>query len=229
MRLVVIIAFSIFIIIPILVAFPAPHPNPTAMLQDPTPVTSSNALQFFRLVGRLKTTKRTGWINHGVDLPESIADHMYRMSMLAMLITDPNIDKDRLVKVCLVHDLAESIVGDITPTDVRFTAEEKRRLEQDAMNKITADIGQAQIASELVGLWEEYENGLTAESRLAKNLDKYEMIVQADEYERSQNMRLDTFFESTRQSFTHPEVYAWAEELWAEREKRLRAVDGEQL
>ena len=74
-------------------------------------VEPTKALDFFRLVGKLKTTKRTGWVNNEVMLPESIADHMYRMSMLAMMITDPTIDKDRLIKICLVHDLGESIVG----------------------------------------------------------------------------------------------------------------------
>ena len=74
-------------------------------------VDPGKALDFFRLVGKLKTTPRTGWVNNEVISPESIADHMYRMSMLAMLITDPVIDKNRLIKICLVHDLGESIVG----------------------------------------------------------------------------------------------------------------------
>ena len=54
-------------------------------------VNTINALNFFHLVGKLKITKRTGWVNHNVNLPESIADHMYRMSILAMLITDPKV------------------------------------------------------------------------------------------------------------------------------------------
>lgn len=65
----------------------------------------------------------------GVSLPESVADHMYRMSMMAFLITDPLVNKDKLQKICLVHDLAESIVGDITPYD-GITKEEKRKLEE---------------------------------------------------------------------------------------------------
>lgn len=206
------------------------YSTPTTVAPDAaSPVGSSNALQFFRLVGKLKTTKRTGWVNHQVQLPESIADHMYRMSMLAMLITDPSIDKDRLVKICLVHDLAESIVGDITPTDVRYTAEEKRRLELEAMDKIGSDVGHAGIAAELKGLWLEYEDGQTAESKVAKQLDKYEMIVQADEYERAQDMQLKTFFDSTRHAFTHPEVCAWAEELWTQRDRRLRGEAASEL
>ena len=76
-----------------------------------TQVDPAKALDFFRLVGKLKTTPRTGWVNNEVTSPESIADHMYRMSMLAMLITDPVVDRNRLIKICLVHDLGESIVG----------------------------------------------------------------------------------------------------------------------
>lgn len=82
-----------------------------------TPVDAGAALKFFNTVGKLKTLKRTGWVNNEVFEPESVADHMYRMSMLGFLITDPAVNKDRLIKVCLIHDLAESIVGDITPYD----------------------------------------------------------------------------------------------------------------
>jgi putative hydrolase of HD superfamily len=44
------------------------------------------------------------------------------------------------------------------------------------------------------------------EAEVARQLDKFEMIVQADEYEREQGMRLESFFRSTKDSFTHPEV-----------------------
>ena len=64
-----------------------------------------------------------------INLPESVADHMYRMSMLSFLITDSTIDKNKLMKICLVHDLAESIVGDITPFD-GVSIEDKRQLEE---------------------------------------------------------------------------------------------------
>jgi putative hydrolase of HD superfamily len=70
---------------------------------------------------------------------------------------------------------------------------------------------------------DKYYSTWIMQARVAKNLDKYEMIVQADEYERAQNMRLDTFFESTRHSFTHPEVKAWADELREQRDLRFRA------
>lgn len=62
-------------------------------------------------------------------MPESVADHMYRMSMLSFMVTDASINKDKLIKICLVHDLAESIVGDITP-HCGVSKEEKKRLEE---------------------------------------------------------------------------------------------------
>ncbi len=79
-----------------------------------SPVLPSNALKFFQVVGNLKGLKRTGWVNHEIPLPESVADHMYRMSMLTFMITESGVNKDRLMKICMVHDLAESIVGDVS-------------------------------------------------------------------------------------------------------------------
>lgn len=92
-------------------------------------VDPANALKFFEVVGKLKLLKRTGWVNHETNLPESVADHMYRMSMMSFMITDPALNKEKLMKICMVHDLAESIVGDITPNDP-ITKEEKRQLEE---------------------------------------------------------------------------------------------------
>jgi putative hydrolases of HD superfamily len=62
------------------------------------PIAPTNALQFMRVIGQLKTLKRTGWVNNDVMLPESVADHMYRMAVIAMLLTDDRLDKNRLVK-----------------------------------------------------------------------------------------------------------------------------------
>lgn len=187
-----------------------------------TTVPATNALGFFRTVGKLKTLKRTGWVNNDVFEPESVADHMYRMAMLGFLISDTAVDKDRLIKVCLVHDLAEAVVGDITPLD-GVSKEEKRRLEETAMKQILGDIGNDTVAAELMALWLDYEEGTGPEAAVARQLDKYEMIVQADEYERAQGKTLDSFFKSTEGFFTHYEVAAWAKELLDSRALRLAA------
>lgn len=95
-----------------------------------SPPSASQALDFLRVVGKLKTLKRTGWVNNKVALPESVADHMYRMAMCSFLITDPALDRTRLMKLAVVHDLAEALVGDIVPHDERYTKELKRTLEE---------------------------------------------------------------------------------------------------
>lgn len=50
--------------------------------------------------------------------------------MLAFALRDPAVNRDRLIKICLVHDLAEALVGDITPHDQKVTKEQKRVLEE---------------------------------------------------------------------------------------------------
>ena len=57
-----------------------------------------------------------------------------------------------------------------------------------------------------MSLWYEYEDSSSIESEIARQFDKLEMIIQADEYERNQNMLLNDFYESTKGKFYHPEV-----------------------
>eukprot|EP01036_Dinobryon_divergens_P034294 gene34294-44297_t len=193
----------------------SPEVDSTSRNVDPV-----NALSFFRTVGKLKQLKRTGWVNHGIPLPESVADHMYRMSMITFLVQDPAVDKDKLMKICMVHDLAEAIVGDITPHD-GVSKEEKRRLEESAMKKILSEVGDERISSEIMLLWLTYEEGDSLEADLARQLDKLEMIIQANEYEcLHPEQRLDSFFRSTADSFRHPQILEWANALRKERDTR---------
>ena len=81
------------------------------------------------------------------------------------------------------------------------------------------------VAEEILSLWLEYESAdtpdCTPEAQVAKNLDKFEMIVQADEYERANGVILEDFFSGTHDSFTHYEIRSWAEELRRNRNTRL--------
>ncbi|KAH9707658.1 5'-deoxynucleotidase [Citrus sinensis] len=70
---------------------------------------TSSAIDFLTLCHSLKTTKRKGWINHGIKGPESIADHMYRMALMALIAGDiPGVDRERCIKIAIVHDIAEA-------------------------------------------------------------------------------------------------------------------------
>ncbi len=92
------------------------------------------------------------------------------------------------------------------------------------MKQITENINHSVIGNELMELWLEYEECSSPEAEVAKNLDKFEMIVQANEYEIAQNIVLQDFFDSTKDSFTHPEVKNWADKLRADRANRLSNI-----
>ena len=65
----------------------------------------------------LKSILRTGWVRAGVKSPESVAAHSWGMSVLAMHLCPPELDRMRVLEMCLVHDLPEVEVGDLTPHD----------------------------------------------------------------------------------------------------------------
>ncbi|CAK7326476.1 unnamed protein product [Dovyalis caffra] len=133
---------------------------------------ASSAIDFLTLCHRLKTTKRKGWLNHGIKGPESIADHMYRMSLMALIAGDlPGVNRERCIKIAIVHDIAEAIVGDITPSD-GVPKPEKSRMEQAALNDMCEVLGGGMRAEEIKELWAEYENNASLEANLVKDFDK---------------------------------------------------------
>ncbi|CAN1223446.1 5'-deoxynucleotidase HDDC2 [Linum grandiflorum] len=143
----------------------------------------SSAIDFLSLCHRLKTTKRAGWVKRDVSDPESIADHMYRMGLMGLILPDiPGIDRDKCVKMAIVHDIAEAIVGDITPSD-GVPKEEKSRKEAEALDHMCKLLGGGSRAKEIEQLWKEYEDNSSPEAKLVKDFDKVEMILQALEYE----------------------------------------------
>ncbi|KAL7748462.1 hypothetical protein RI367_006157 [Sorochytrium milnesiophthora] len=181
---------------------------------------ASSLLEFLHICENLKTTKRTGWIRSNIPAPESIGDHMHRMGIMAMLIEDPSVDKNRAIKMAIVHDLAEAIAGDITPYD-GVSKEDKFQLEKDGMDRLCGLVGNDSIANEIRGLWLEYEDASTPTARLVKDLDKLEMLVQALEYEKRTGTKLESFYQSTWDVFEHPETKAIAAQVYRERLERL--------
>ncbi|XP_075859109.1 5'-deoxynucleotidase HDDC2 isoform X1 [Microcebus murinus] len=190
---------------------------------------AASLLQFLRLVGQLKRVPRTGWIYRNVEQPESVSDHMYRMAVMAMVTKDDHLNKDRCVRLALVHDMAECIVGDIAPAD-NIPKEEKHRREEEAMKQITQLLPE-NLGKEFYELWEvsEYETQSTAEAKFVKQLDQLEMILQASEYEDLENKpgRLQDFYDSTAGKFSHPEILQLVSELEAERNANIAAAASE--
>eukprot|EP00042_Codosiga_hollandica_P036879 m.286100 g.286100 ORF g.286100 m.286100 type:complete len:201 (+) comp54981_c0_seq5:1053-1655(+) len=158
----------------------------------------SSTLKFLLTIGRLKTEKRTGWVRSNVHLPESISDHMYRMALIAFACgSRSGVNTDKCIKMALVHDLAECVVGDITP-DCGVTKEEKQQRELAAMRGL-CEMLEPTVAQEFMSLFLEYEAGTSPDAMFVKDIDKFEMVLQAYEYEQAEKRPggLPSFFRST--------------------------------
>lgn len=204
--------------------------------QDPTTELARSTIDFLTVARGLKTTPRTGWIRQKAGPRiESVADHSWRMSLMAMVAassanasadtteTTQKYDTNRCIKIAMVHDLAEATVGDITPhcgvSDVT-----KHDLELRAITAITSKLPGAatmEVGAEILDLWKEYEAGTSPEAKLVKDMDKLEMILQALEYETDGKNEdsLDGFFDSTRGKWRTPIGRAWGEEINRRRPK----------
>ena len=142
------------------------------------------------LCGILKRIPRTGWVRNNVNDPESVADHSMRTAYLGLILCPPELDKDKVVQMALVPDVAESLATDITPLD-NVTREEKYQRERRAWEEITTSLGNGDMQA----LWQEMEDGKTKEARFVFELDKLEMLIQAEEYEKLQpGLDLSQFF-----------------------------------
>ncbi|WP_270938247.1 HD domain-containing protein [Falsiroseomonas oryzae] len=132
-------------------------------------------LAFLALAERLKDTLRNGRTASGRT--ESTAEHTWRLCLLALVLGDElGVDTGRLLKVCLVHDLAEALTGDL-PAPAPRRAGVKEAREREALGTLTATLPSGP-RQQILALWEEYETGATPEGRLARGLDKLETILQ---------------------------------------------------
>eukprot|EP01084_Bolivina_argentea_P043745 80561_1 len=180
-------------------------------------LSASSLLEFAYLIGNLKRTERSGWVRKNIHKPESVADHMYRMSLLAWLFSDQfnnydtsntvQVNEIKIIKMALVHDVIESICGDIIPIEKisGVSKETKHQLEHNSIIKIRDEyLKGSAVGKEMYDLWIEYEEQNTLESHIVKDLDKLDMIIQAEEYENAKEnngITLNGFFQGTRGIF----------------------------
>ncbi len=136
----------------------------------------SSRLDFLRVAERLKDTLRSAYTTGGRT--ESVAEHTWRLTLLAMTFADelPDIDLLRLLKICILHDLGEAIDGDI-PAPLQSPSASKSEKERNDFLTLVESLP-GDLKSEFVSLWDEYEDGTSPEARVAKALDKLETILQ---------------------------------------------------
>ena len=161
---------------------------------------SEQLLSILSVAGRLKTCPRHCWLTPtpqnervaaGMDEPEgvrdggyrreSVAEHSWRLALMAMLLgSEPEFagcDVDRVIRMCLIHDLGEAFTGDI-PTFLKTEAE--GRHEDDLFNAWVAAFPEPQREN-WQALLREMALQETNEAKLYKALDKLEALISHNE------------------------------------------------
>ena len=192
----------------------------------------SGVLEFLRAAERLKNTTRSGFTSEG--RPESVAEHTWRLCLMAMVLgpSFPDVDFAKLAKICIVHDLGEAIGGDVpAPEQARRrslgatagkAADERRDL-LELLHPLPEP-----LRDEITSLWDEYEAARSPEARLAKVLDKLETIMQHNQGLNPAGFDYRFNLAYGRQYLTeHPLLAEVREVLDEETERRARETEPE--
>jgi putative hydrolase of HD superfamily len=150
--------------------------------------------------------QRQGWIDKlSIKNSESVADHTYSMAIIGMILSDSQkYNTEKILKMILLHDLAESITGDFTPEQ---KSKEKIILEDKTFEKILKCLPE-NLQKQYCHLWEEYQKNDSKEANFVHQIDKLEMTLQAKIYS-EQNKSLEelrTFFDSAQKEISEPSI-----------------------
>ena len=131
-------------------------------------------------LGKLECLKTNG--RHSVTrggITETVAAHSWRLAVFALLVAPefPEIDANKLLRMCLIHDFGEAITGDI-PSFLK--TKENERTEENAVETLLSTLPEPQ-RDELTALFTEMDAHTTPEARLYKALDKMEAVIQHNE------------------------------------------------
>lgn len=178
--------------------------------QDPHPV-----IEVFFEFQQLKSLFRQGWLRVGItkEHGETVAEHTLGVALLALFLADahfPRLDRDKLLRMGLLHDFGEIYAGDIVPG--QMPPEEKHALERRSVERVFSNLPRG---AEYLAIWEEYEAGQTAEARFMREVDRLEMALQASVYEHELRADLSVFFDSADQALSTPELRRVLEQVMA--------------
>ena len=134
-------------------------------------------LEILHTAERLKDTPRHCTTSRGRR--ESVAEHSWRITLMAFLLRDefPEADMDRVMRMCLIHDLGECFTGDI-PVFAKTGADRKK--ESELLDEWVQTLPEP-VRTEMTGLYAEMNALETPEARIYKSLDKLEAVIQHNE------------------------------------------------
>ena len=142
-------------------------------------VTQRELIDFLGLVKTMKTNVRHNWTEG--ERRESVADHSWRLALMPMLIEKefPQVDINKVIRMCLIHDLGEAVTGDI-PCFQKTSSDELT--EKTAITSLLMNLPD-DIRADFSALYAEMEELNTPEARLYKALDKMEAVISHNEAE----------------------------------------------
>ena len=140
-------------------------------------MTPREYLEILHVAERLKDTTRH--CTTSGRRVESVAEHSWRVALMAYLLRGefPEADMDKVVKMCLIHDLGECFTGDI-PTFVKTDGD--RAVEETLLGRWVASLP-PEVSTEMAALYREMDRQETLEARIYKSLDKLEALIQHNE------------------------------------------------
>ena len=162
---------------------------------------------------QLKNLYRQGWLKRGIPKLrcESVADHSFSVALLGYVIAEEHrrdLDSNRIMKMGLFHEIGEIYAGDITPSD-GINLEDKSAREYAAVQKVIP----SPSFQKYLQVWKEFEDQKTPEARFVGQIDRLEMALQANLYERIGFTGLDEFFPYVQERISSPELKAIFDDL----------------
>jgi putative hydrolase of HD superfamily len=140
---------------------------------------------------------RTGWLLHGVRPCESIADHVYGVAVVTMLLVDAiraeggSVDGELALRMALVHDAPEAHTGDLPmPNKTPRVGEVLAELEEELVERL--------LPGPQREIWKAYQRGDSLESRIVKAADKVHLMIKVLAYERHGRGDLREFWENPK-------------------------------
>lgn len=139
--------------------------------------------KIYNSIYQLEQIKRTGWLMNNVPSKrlESVSDHTLQVIVLAVTFVHQfnlNYDISKLVQMCFIHDIGESLVGDVSDIDIDF--ENRKKLEREKtiefLSSLTSNL------SIYLDLWKESEERETDMSKFLYQVDKLDAIIKAKKY-----------------------------------------------
>jgi len=185
-------------------------------------ISPEKILSFLSTTTQSKRVVRTGWTMMDIHNPESVAEHSYQLCVMTMVLADQlGVDREKLIKMAIIHDLGEIFTGDIVWVRGNVIDIEKRRekeqIEAAGIKKIFSIIGKI---DEYRTIFEELVERKSREADIFWQLDKLEMSIQALDYEKRTHKNLGEFFVSVDLQLSSPLLRSIFAHVMAQRPQR---------